>query len=174
MLFGRKLHSYKAGGVAVALFLMDAYVQRINRRGMLETLAMLFVLLGLYIFFTRRPHLTARRRLAAGVAFGLAMLTKEAMFLELSALIAYALWSRRSQLRDAAWVGVTACLVYLPYPLWVVAIGKGDKYLFYELFGITRVLHSLPGYPPANASAGPTPRATFSPANLQHLFHNTR
>ena len=170
MLFGRKLHSYKAGVAAVALFLVDPYVLRIDRRGMLETLALLLVLLGLYIFFTRRAHLSPRRRLAAGVAFGLAMLTKEAMFLELSALVAYALWSRRSQVRDAVWVAVIACVVYLPYPLWVIAIGKGDKYLFYQLFGITRVLHSLPGYPPANASAGPTPRATFSSGNLQYLL----
>ena len=89
MLFVHKLHSYKAGLIAVALFLMDPYVQRINRRGMLETLAMLFVLLGLYIFFTHRPHLTKWQHLGSGTAFGLAMLTKEPMFLELLALIVY-------------------------------------------------------------------------------------
>jgi 4-amino-4-deoxy-L-arabinose transferase-like glycosyltransferase len=170
MLFGRKLHSYKAGLAAAALFLVDAYVERINRRSMLETLAMLLVLIGLYIFFTRRPHLTVRERLASGVAFGFAMLTKEAMFLELLGLIAYVLWSRRSQLRDVAWVAVVACAVYLPYPVWVIAIGQGDRYLFYQLFGVTRVLHSLPGYPPPKASAVPAPRATFSGANLQHLL----
>jgi 4-amino-4-deoxy-L-arabinose transferase-like glycosyltransferase len=170
MLFGRKLHSYKAGGVAVALFLMDAYVQRINRRGMLETLAMLFVLLGLYIFFTRRPHLTARRRLAAGVAFGLAMLTKEAMFLELLGLIGYVVWCKRSQLRDVAWVAGIASALYLAYASWVVAIGQGDEYLFYQLFGVTRVVQSLPGYPPPHAAAGPAPRPTFSVANLQDLL----
>jgi 4-amino-4-deoxy-L-arabinose transferase-like glycosyltransferase len=170
MLFGRKLHSYKAGLAAAALFLMDPYVQRINRRSMLETLAMLFVLLGLYIFFTRRPRLTAPERLGSGVAFGLAMLTKEPMFLELLGLTAYVLWSRRSQLRDLAWVAVTACVVYLPYPVWVVAIGQGDRYLLYQLFGISRALHSLPGYPPSNASTVPAPRATFSRANLHNLL----
>jgi hypothetical protein len=56
VLFGNKLHSYKAGLVAAALFIVDPYVQRIDRRGMLETLAMLFVLLGLYMFFTERPQ----------------------------------------------------------------------------------------------------------------------
>jgi 4-amino-4-deoxy-L-arabinose transferase-like glycosyltransferase len=170
MLFGRKLHSYKAGLFAAALFLVDPYVERINRRSMLETLAMLLVLLGLYIFFTRRPHLTPRQRLGAGVAFGLAMLTKEAMFLELLGLVAYVLWSRRSQVRDVAWVVAIACAVYLPYPIWVIAIGQGDRYLFYQLFGVTRVLQSLPGYPPPNATAVPAPRATFSRANLQNLL----
>lgn len=189
VLFGRKLHSYKAGLAAAALFLVDPYVQRINRRSMLETLAMLFVLLGLYIFFSLerrklirpawRPsifiaspprRLGVGRRLGAGVAFGLAMLTKEAMFLELIALLAYAMWFARAQLKDVAWVAAIACVVYLPYPLWVIAIGRGDQYLFYQLFGVTRVLHSIPGYPPPRVSALPAPRATFSGANLQHLL----
>jgi len=170
VLFGRKLHSYRAGLAAAALFLMDPYVQRINRRSMLETLAMLLVLLGLYIFFTRRPRLIARERLGSGLAFGLAMLSKEVMFLELLSLIAYVLWFKRSQLRDVAWVAVTACMVYLPYPVWVAAIGQGDRYLFYQLFGIRRVLQSLPGYPPPETSLGPAPRGTFSRANLQILL----
>jgi hypothetical protein len=170
LLFGRKLHSYKAGLAASALFLMDPYVQRINRRSMLETLAMLLVLLGLYIFFTRRPRLTTRQRVGSGVAFGFAMLTKGAMFLELLTLLAYATSSRRSQLRDAVWVGAIACAVYLPYPAWAVAIGQGDKYLFYQLFGITRVLHSIPGYPAPGGTTTPAPRGTFSPANLQNLL----
>lgn len=172
VLFGRKLHSYKAGLAAAALFVMDPYVQRINRRSMLETLAMLLVLLGLYIFFTRQPRLTTRQRVGSGVAFGFAMLTKEAMFLELFTLLAYAAWSQRSQLRDAAWVGAIACAVYLPYPAWVITIGQGDRYLFYQLFGITRVLHSLPGYPAPGAASQPAPRGTFSPANLRNLIPN--
>jgi len=170
LLFGRRLHSYKAGLAAAALFLMDPYVQRINRHSMLETLAMLLVLLALYIFFTRRPHLTSRQRLGAGVAFGLAMLTKEAMFLELLGLIGYVVWSRRSQLRDVAWVAGIASALYLAYASWVVAIGQGDKYLFYQLFGVTRVVQSLPGYPPPHATAGPAPRSTFSLTNLQDLL----
>src|SRR5581483_664857 len=42
LLFGRKLHSYKAGLLIAALYLLDPYVERINRRDMLETLAMLW------------------------------------------------------------------------------------------------------------------------------------
>jgi hypothetical protein len=150
MLFGCKLHSYKAGLIAVALFLMDPYVQRINRRGMLETLAMLFVLLGLYIFFTHRPRLTKWQRLGSGIAFGLAMLTKEPMFLELLALIIYGIWSRRSQLRDVAWVAAIASVVYLPYPVWAVAVGQGNNYLSYKLLGIVRIIGSFTGHLPAS------------------------
>src|SRR6266496_1349778 len=172
MLFGRKLHSYKAGLIMVALFLMDPYVQRINRRGMLETLAMLCVLLGVYIFFTRRPHLTMWQRLGSGVAFGLAMLTKEAMFLELFALIATVMWFRRSQLRDVAWVA-TSHAVYLPYPAWEVAMGQGNDYLFYQFSGIDRIRSTITGYPPPSLPPGAhiTPDAkTFSLDNLQILL----
>jgi len=173
MLFGRKLHSYKAGLIMVALFLMDPYVQRINRRGMLETLAMLCVLLGVYIFFTRRPHLTMWQRLGAGVAFGLAMLTKEAMFLELFALIATVLWFRRSQLRDVAWVAAIAWAVYLPYPIWELAMGQGNGYLYFQFFDIDRILSSITGpHLPPPSGVDPTSGAakTFSLDNLQILL----
>ena len=174
MLFGRKLHSYKAGLITAALFLMDPYVQRINRRSMLETLAMLCVLLGLYIFFTHRPHLTARQRLGSGVAFGLAVLTKEPMFLELFALIAYVMLFRRSQLRDIVWVAVIACVVYLPYPGWAVTMGQGNSYLSYKLYGINRILSSVTGHgsppPPPGAVLAPSANKTFSLDNLQILL----
>ena len=168
MLFGRKLHSYKAGLIMAALFLMDPYVQRINRRDMLETLAMLCVLLGVYIFFTRRPHLTMWQRVGSGVAFGLAMLTKEAMFLELFALIATVMWFRRSQLCDVAWVVAIACAVYLPYPAWALAVGQGNSYLFYQFFGINRILNTITGNPPPSLLVSisrlmpkPSPWTTF-------------
>ena len=173
MLFGRKLHSYKAGLIMAALFLMDPYVQRINRRDMLETLAMLCVLLGVYIFFTRRPHLTMWQRVGSGVAFGLAMLTKEAMFLELFALIATVMWFRRSQLCDVAWVVAIACAVYLPYPAWALAVGQGNSYLFYQFFGINRILNTITGNPPPSLPPGVhlTPDAkTVSLDNLQILL----
>ena len=174
MLFGRKLHSYKAGLIAAALFLMDPYVQRINRRNMLETLAMLCVLLGLYIFFTYRPHLKVRQRLGSGVAFGLAVLTKEPMFLELFVLIAYVMLFRRSQLRDIVWVAAIACVVYLPYPVWAVAMGQGNSYLSYKLYGINRILSSVTGHgsplPPPGAVLAPSANKTFSLDNLQILL----
>lgn len=146
LLLGHKLHSYKAGWIMVALFLMDPYVQRINRRNMLETLAMLCVLLGLYIFFTHLSRLTMWQRFGSGVALGLAMLTKEPMFFELFPLIAYVMCFRRSQRRDVAWVAAIACAIYLLYPAWAIAAGQGNSYFAYKLFGITRVLSAIAGH----------------------------
>jgi predicted membrane-bound dolichyl-phosphate-mannose-protein mannosyltransferase len=175
VLFGHKLRSgYIAGLAAAGLFLMDPYVQRINRRSMLETLAMLLVLVGMYIFFTRRPRLTRSQRLGSGIAFGLAMLTKEAMVFGLLALVAYVLWARRSQLRDVVTVVCVAFAVYLPYPAWVVAKGEGSRYLVFQVFGFERVLHSIPGYPPPAPPPGtrfpPVAPKTFTLDNLQNLL----
>jgi 4-amino-4-deoxy-L-arabinose transferase-like glycosyltransferase len=169
MLFGRKLHSTKAGLITAGLFLMDPYVQRINRRNMLETLAMLCVLLGLYIFFTHRAHLRVWQCLGSGVAFGLAVLTKEAMFLELFPLIAYVMWFRRSQLPDVAWVLAIVCAVYLPYPEGLVAVGQGNSYLAYMLFGINRVLSSITGRRPPSPPPGAYVYTANKAGSLQNL-----
>jgi hypothetical protein len=152
VLFGYKLHSYKAGLFMAALFIMDPYVQRINRRNMLETLAMLCILLGLYIFFTRRPHLTKWQRFAAGSAFGLAVLTKEPMFLELLALIIYVLLFKRHQIRDVIWVVATAIGIYLLYPLGIIASGQWRSYLSYKFFGISRIINLLTNHQSTSAS----------------------
>ncbi len=156
VLFGRKLHSYKAGLFTAALFLMDPYVQRINRRNMLETLAMLCILLGLYIFFTRRSHLMKWQRCIAGIIFGVALLTKEPMFLELLALVIYVLLFRRHQLRDVIWVATIATSIYLLYPLWTIISGQWNGYLSYKLFGISRITALVTSHQPAPASGNIT------------------
>ncbi len=151
ILFGRKLHSYKAGFVIAAFFLLDPYVQRINRRNMLETLAMLCILLGLYFFFTTHARNTHWQRLGAGIAFGVALLVKEAMVLELLVPVLYVVWCKRSQVRDLFWVIGTAFAIYLLYPLWSLVVGEWNDYLSYKSFGIDRVLVRL-----QSAQATPT------------------
>jgi 4-amino-4-deoxy-L-arabinose transferase-like glycosyltransferase len=133
LLLGRNLHSHKVGLLMAGIFLLDPYVQRINRRGMLETLAMLLALIGLYVFFSARQRLTGRQELAAGVALGLAILTKELLAFELIVILACAAWSRRSHMANALKVLIIACLVYLIYPIWAFAVGQGDMYVWLKL-----------------------------------------
>ena len=165
LLFGRKLHSYKAGLIMAALFLMDPYVQRINRRNMLETFAMLCLLLGIYIFFTHRQRLMKWQWLGSGIALGLATLTKEAMFIPLFALLGVVAWTRRTQLTDAVRVVAIACLLYLSYPLGEIAVGNGPNYLAYKLTELGWVVSSITGYGLEASS-----QKTLSPENLQILL----
>jgi 4-amino-4-deoxy-L-arabinose transferase-like glycosyltransferase len=75
LLLGWRLLSWRAGLVMAVLYAADPYIQRINRRAMLETLGMLLVLLALYILGAGGQRLSRRRAIAAGVCFGLAGLT---------------------------------------------------------------------------------------------------
>jgi 4-amino-4-deoxy-L-arabinose transferase-like glycosyltransferase len=151
LLLGHRLHSLKAGLLMAGIFLLDPYVQRINRRAMMETLALLFALVGLYIFFTRRPRLTGWQKFGAGLTFGLAALTKEVMALELLALLSFASWWRRDLLADALRVTAIAGASYLAYPLWAIAMGHSDGYFRYRLsgfarfFGLVKPLDGQPG-----------------------------
>ena len=65
------------------------------------------ILLALACFFTRRPRLGARRTVGAGLAFGLAILTKEIMAIELLVILVFVAWARRSQIGDALRVAFT-------------------------------------------------------------------
>ncbi|MDQ4099459.1 MAG: glycosyltransferase family 39 protein, partial [Chloroflexota bacterium] len=93
VLFGYRLHSFKAGLLMAGLFLFDPYVQRINRRAMMETLGLLLSLLALYVFFARQARPTGWQQIGAGACFGLAVLTKELLAFQLLALIAFGAWS---------------------------------------------------------------------------------
>jgi 4-amino-4-deoxy-L-arabinose transferase-like glycosyltransferase len=165
LLCGRKLHSNRAGWIMVALFVLDSYVQRINRRNMLETFTMLCLLLGIYLFFSRRERLMKWQWLGAGVAFGLAVLSKEPMFIPLFALLGVAVWTRRTQLMDAVRVVIIACLIYLAYPLGELVTGQGPAYLSFKLGEVDRLVQSVTG-----AGLATTAQKTASPQNIWGLL----
>jgi 4-amino-4-deoxy-L-arabinose transferase-like glycosyltransferase len=170
VLFGRRLRGLGAGALMATLFVLDPYVQRINRRGMLETLAMLTVLAGLY-FFISQPTMSRRRWLLSGIAFGLAALTKEAMLLELLTLVAYAAWDR-SQLWSVIRTIAVTFATYLVYPAWAFATGQGGTYLAFRLYDVRRVTNLLIGASAPTSPVGrpPTSEKTLSVTNLSALL----
>ncbi len=167
MFFGRKLHSCRAGVTAAALFIMDPYVQRINRRNMLETVAMFCIILGLYLFYTKKRELTNGQCLGSGIAFGLALLTKEAVFPELCVIVAYTVCFNRRQIRDACNVLLIAIAIYLIYPISMFAMGQGDNYLAFKLFGFTRIVSLITGH-----KSAPPPGTYLPTANRLTFVHN--
>jgi hypothetical protein len=113
------------------IFCFDPYVQRINRRSMLETVAMMFVVLSIYLYL-RWIHTDKRwgwRALLVGIALGLATLTKEVMFFGALILIVFAVLFYRRQLARALVATLTALSVYGIYPVWMVLNGYGADYL---------------------------------------------
>jgi 4-amino-4-deoxy-L-arabinose transferase-like glycosyltransferase len=151
-LFVRRLAGRGAGLLAVALFVGDLFVQRINRRSMLETSAMFFILVGLVLFWIliaersreEAPH-RQRDLVLVGAAFGLGMLVKEVAILGIVVLGVYALTSRRDLLRPVAGVTGVALLFLGAWPVWAAGIGEWNRWLAFQLSSIDRItgLHAV-------------------------------
>jgi 4-amino-4-deoxy-L-arabinose transferase-like glycosyltransferase len=140
------------------LFALDPYIQRINRRSMLEPLGCALAVLGVWLFLSAMR----RRRwlgfaVGAGVIFGLAGLTKEFLLLGPIAALAFTGLFRRDQIVRAGVTSGVAAATYGLYPLWLYANGlwpayvamKGDQ--FYRLgsrLGGGSALPPAPGVAP--------------------------
>jgi hypothetical protein len=157
---GRRLAGWPAGITAAAIFALDPFSIKVNGLNMLETPTMLWVLLGYGVLFSalvREDHLISRRRVAAaGLLFGLALLTKEiSAFLTLLPLggcfvLGWAMPRARSAL-----AGVVALAVYSVYPAVVYAIGDWETFVDQKFLGVWRLigLLQLTGF---NQSGGPS------------------
>ena len=146
-LIGNRLQGIRTGFCIALLFCLDPYVQRINRRNMLETMAALFVVLGVYLY-QRQLHTRRRRALDAlpvGLAFGLALLTKEVMIFALAIPFLVALFYRREQLRWAIMVAIVALAVYAMYPMMLTLGGYGSDYFSMKSSQALRLLGGLVG-----------------------------
>lgn len=150
-LIGRRLHGGGLGLLLVALFVLDPFSLRTNRRAMLETTAALFALGGMAVLLAGRVAPSKRavlsRALLAGLLLGAALLTKELTFTNLVALSILGLWEflryrqagaqASTPLQEQATSNLgrlfalealvavsTAALTYSLYPLWMLLSGN--------------------------------------------------
>ncbi len=123
---------------------------------MLESLAVMLLVAALFLAYTHRDRLSPRRKVAAGIAFGLAILTKEIAAVMLLGLLLHAVWYRRSQLAGAVQIVMVATATYLVYPLWAAQSGQFDRYLDYRFGGLARYLNfgSAPSIPGLDVGGG--------------------
>ncbi len=168
--FGKRLHSIKLGILLTALFILDPFGVRINRRAMLETLAMLLSLAGIAVFWigvqSHRPRWLFLRlsptTILSGLLLGAALLTKELTFINLLALFVFAVWDdyiqghfrralqsqrggffsidRHQTLLMAGQAFLIAFLTYAVYMLWVMTEGNATLYFSEKILGIQRLL----------------------------------
>jgi hypothetical protein len=139
----------RACAVAAALlFALDPYIQRINRRAMLEPLAGALGVVALWLALDAlgRPRWLPRA-LAAGFVFGLAALTKEIMLLGPAAVVLYAALFRRERLGRAGVVAGAAAAVYGVYPLGIAAAGLWPAYADMKTRQLFRLVSKLAGAP---------------------------
>lgn len=144
-LIGYRLKGRRTGVVIALLFCLDPYVQRINRRNMIETVAMLLVVLGVYLYMSqlhaKRYRITAA--VLIGFVCGLAILTKEVMAVGLVILLCFALLFQREHLKQACVSAATAFAVYSVYPIWLFMSGSQQPYLDMKVSQLFRFVARL-------------------------------
>jgi len=152
-LLGVRLKGTGLGLLLVALFVLDPFGVRINRRAMIETLAGLLALSGMALVLTagerdRRPMV---RAIAAGMLMGTAVLTKDLAFTAPLAVLLFGVW----ELRRTAYVDrrgstarliapfVTAVIAFLSYavvPLWASSTGYWDRFVRVKSLALQRLI----------------------------------
>jgi hypothetical protein len=160
----RRLAGWRPALAATLVFALDPFAVRMNSINYLETTALWWVLAGYALLLPvtgraeepaaapggaetpPRPAATldgadVARALAAGLLFGLGLLTKDmSAFLTLGPMIVCLLWERALPRPAALIAAVTTGLVYMPYPVFVFAAGHGPIFAEDKLRGLLRLL----------------------------------
>lgn len=150
---GKRLHGFWFGLFLAALFILDPFAVRINRRAMLETLTALLVLSGItLLMFGKKTSTTdqIQRGFLAGLLLGLAILTKELAFVSLLAVLLFGIWEILVAVR-AGWrfsPSLLAPLLAVPvamgtyaiYPLWIATTGYSTLFMDEKILGVKRLL----------------------------------
>lgn len=150
VLFGRRLLNLRAGLLMAAIFIGDLFVQRINRRSMLETVVLLLILIALYLFYTRRGTVSTARVIGTGLAFGAAILTKEVAVVGIIALGTYVVGFQRQLLRRFAGVVAVAASMYGAYVAWALLTAP-ERFLAFKIGAFSRIFALGRGVVPEEA-----------------------
>lgn len=136
---------WKSALLAVALFALDPFISFMNSRVMLETGGVFWMLLGFYLLIsqlderTTRP-LSRRTLVFTGIAFGLAILSKDMLFF--ITLVPLGILFLRNWVfarRDVLVVAAVTMMTYAVYPIALVFDGKINLFLTEKLSGLLRL-----------------------------------
>lgn len=149
--------------VAGALYALDPFAIRHNTRGLMETMTMLPLLLGLWLFFrnTNNPKSGRKNWLLTGLFFGFAIVTKDvaAIFLCIACVIMI-LRKVGPDLKAFRYIIPTSIL---PYAIWVSIVtlsGHIGMFISDKTLGVRRFfgLVQITGF---NSSNGPSKSGTL-------------
>jgi len=130
---GWRLRGWWTAWAMALLFLTDPFVVRVVRRLYIEPFAALWILAALWLCHASMGRWTWRRRIAAGVLFGLAILSKELAAYAL--VVPIILWLRREvSWREPLAIAGAAAATYALYPLWAIAVGQRAYFISLKRF----------------------------------------
>ncbi len=144
LLLAGRVGGWRAGLVAYLLFALDPFIVRIDSRNLIESQALLLVMLG-YLALVWGPvdrgRVGTRRMLVVGLCFGAALLSKEmTFFLTLLPIGALLVTDWVLPRRTSLAIFLVAALVYAVYPVGVVLSGLGPLFVTDKLSGLLRFL----------------------------------
>jgi 4-amino-4-deoxy-L-arabinose transferase-like glycosyltransferase len=150
---GRHLRGLWLGVLLVLLFVIDPFGIRINRRAMIETLAVLLSLSGMALLLAgyRDGRLSRPRAIGAGLLMGAGLLTKDLAFTTPLAVMVFAVWEMRRRGAGLRCIGAPtllapflaggiALLSYALVLLWALAIGHWERFAAVKVLSIQRLL----------------------------------
>jgi dolichyl-phosphate-mannose-protein mannosyltransferase len=150
VLLGRRLLNLRAGLLIGLLFAIDLFVQRINRRSMIETMDIFLVLVALNAFYVRWGIPSRRRVVAAGFAFGAAVLTKEVAVIGLVGVGAWVVIFQRQMRGAFVRVAAITAGLYALYVAWGLSV-EPDRFLSFKFSAFTRIFAVGRGLVPRDA-----------------------
>ncbi len=135
-----RMCNLRAALITSLILLMDPFVVRINRRNMLETMAEMWLVAGLYVFWNERDRLTWRSVLWIGSIFGLGILTKELVFFGYAVIpIFVILRGRWSDLKKVSSIAGVALFIWLLFPFWAWSLGQWDEFVANKAYNFDRL-----------------------------------
>lgn len=136
---GWRLRGAWAAWAMSLLFVTDPFVIRVTRRLYIEPFAALWILAALWVCYVSLGRWTWKRRVAVGVLFGLAVLSKELAAFALAVLVL--LWLRREMSwKEPLLITTVAATTYMLYALWAVAEGNVSYFLALKRFQVNHLL----------------------------------
>jgi 4-amino-4-deoxy-L-arabinose transferase-like glycosyltransferase len=150
---GARLKGAGLGILLVALFVLDPFGVRINRRAMIETLAGLLALSGMALMLAshEKDRWPVVRAIAAGVLMGAGVLTKDLAFAAPLAVLLFGVWEllrtpteqRRYNAAELGAPFIAAGIAYLSYtlvPLWAATTGYWDRFVRVKTLALQRLI----------------------------------
>ncbi len=145
LFIGQRVGGWMAGIAAAVIFAADPFLIKMNSLVLLDTPAMWWVIAGYAILIgalrDAEWSISPRRALAAGICFGLAVLTKDmsAFVTVLPLTLCFGL-NGPLRRRTAALVVAVTCLTYGLYPLAVLISGQWQRFADQKLNGLYRLM----------------------------------
>ena len=145
---GYRIQGQMSGLIAALMFALDPFVIRVSSRNLLDPSAVMWVLLGYAILFSiedlKSDTVPWWRGIAAGVAFGLGLLTKDMIFFLTLVPLGVCFIRGWSLSRPLAFlVSVVTAATYLPYLFTVVIIGDWTLFVDDKTRGALRLAGAI-------------------------------